>query len=49
VRRMRAPGTGMVLVVFVVTMAGMAVTGAPPWAMLLAIAVLTLLPSEERD
>jgi hypothetical protein len=37
------------LVVFVVTMVGMAVTGAPPWAMLLAIAVLTLLPTEERD
>lgn len=37
------------LVVFVVTMAGMAVTGAPPWAMLLAIAVLVLLPTEERD
>jgi predicted benzoate:H+ symporter BenE len=37
------------LVVFLVTMAGMAVTGAPPWAMLLAIAVLTLLPTGERD
>jgi hypothetical protein len=49
VRRLRAPGSWVVLVVFVVTMAGMAVTGAPPWAMLLAIAVLTLLPTEERD
>jgi predicted benzoate:H+ symporter BenE len=46
---MRAPGPGAALVVFVVTMAGMALTGAPPWAMLLAIAVLTLLPTEERD
>jgi hypothetical protein len=49
VRRLRAPGGWVALVVFVVTMAGMAVTGAPPWAMLLAIAVLTLLPTEERD
>jgi hypothetical protein len=46
---MRAPGGWVALVVFVVTMVGMAVTGAPPWAMLLAIAVLTLLPTEERD
>jgi hypothetical protein len=37
------------LVVFVVTMAGMAHGGAPVRAMLLAIAVLTLLPTEERD
>jgi hypothetical protein len=49
VRRVRAPGPMAALVVFVVTMVGMAVTGAPPWAMLLAIAVLTLLPTEERD
>jgi hypothetical protein len=48
VRRVRAPSPMMTLVVFIVTMAGMAVTGAP-WAMLLAIAVLTLLPTEERD
>jgi predicted benzoate:H+ symporter BenE len=49
VRRVRAPSPMAALVVFVVTMAGMALTGAPPWAMLLAIAVLTLLPTEERD
>jgi hypothetical protein len=49
VRRVRAPGPGMALFVIVVTMVGMSVTGAPPWAMLLAIAVLTLLPTEERD
>jgi hypothetical protein len=39
----------MALVVFIITIAGMALTGAPPWAMLLAIAVLTLLPTEERN
>jgi hypothetical protein len=49
VRRVRAPSPMIALVVFTVTMAGMALTGAPPWAMLLAIAVLTLLPTEERD
>jgi hypothetical protein len=49
VRQLRAPGGGVALVVFVVTMAGMVFTGAPPWAMILAIAVLTLLPTEERD
>jgi predicted benzoate:H+ symporter BenE len=47
VRRVRAPGPMAALVVFVVTMAGMALTGAPPWAMLLAVAVLVLLPTEE--
>jgi hypothetical protein len=49
VSRVRAPGPLAALVVFVVTMVGMAVTGAPPWAMLLAISVLVLLPTEERD
>jgi hypothetical protein len=49
VRRVRAPGGGVALVVFVLTIAGMVVTGAPPWAMILAISVMVLLPTEERD
>jgi hypothetical protein len=49
VRRLRAPGGGVALIVFVITIAGMVFTGAPPWAMILAIAMLVLMPSEERD
>jgi hypothetical protein len=49
VRRLRVASPMAVLIIIVVTMAGMAITGAPPWAMLLAIAVLVLLPTEERD